>query len=182
MTSTANSTAIATSTAPPTDQPDRYLAPGFVTRRLANPLMAAITRMGFSPRGSRVLHVRGRSSGQWHTVPVNPLTFDGQQYLIAPRGETQWVRNMRVAHCGRLQLGRRLTEFSAVEVTDAGIKAPILQAYLRVWRSEVGAFFDGVDGDSLDELRAIADGYPMFVIHTSTPAGEATDASSTHRR
>jgi deazaflavin-dependent oxidoreductase (nitroreductase family) len=122
--------------------------------------------MGLSPRGSRVLHVRGRTSGQWHTVPVNPLTFEGGQYLVAPRGETQWVRNMRVARGGRLQLGRRVTEFTAVEVTDADVKAPILQAYLRVWRSEVGAFFDGVDGDSLDALRSIADGYPMFVIDT----------------
>jgi hypothetical protein len=153
-------------TAPSATSQARYLAPGFMTRRIANPLMAAITRMGLSPRGARVLHVRGRTSGQWHTVPVNPLTFEDQQYLVAPRGETQWVRNMRVARGGRLQLGRRFTEFTAVEVTDTNVKAPILQAYLRVWRSEVGAFFDGVDGDSLDALRAIADGYPMFVIDT----------------
>jgi deazaflavin-dependent oxidoreductase (nitroreductase family) len=135
-----------------------------MTRRIANPIMAGLTRAGMSIKGSRVLHVQGRRSGDWHTVPVNPLTVDGRQYLVAPRGETQWVRNMRVAGGGRLQLGRTTTAFTATEVLDADVKAPLLQAYLRTWRSEVGMFFDGVDADSLDALRAVASGYPIFVI------------------
>ena len=143
----------------------RYLAPGWMTRRIANPLMAGLTRTGLSVRGSRVLHVQGRRSGDWHTVPVNPLTIDGVQYLVAPRGETQWVRNLRAAGHGRLQLGRHTTAFTATEVGDADVKAPILQSYLRTWRSEVGAFFDGVDADSIDALRSIAHGYPIFVVH-----------------
>lgn len=149
----------------------RYLQPGWMTRRIANPLMAGLTRAGLSVRGSRVLHVQGRKSGDWHTVPVNPLTLDGVQYLVAPRGETQWVRNLRAAGHGRLQLGRRKTAFTATEVHDAHVKAPILQSYLRTWRSEVGAFFDGVDADSIDALRAIADGYPIFIVHTATRSG-----------
>jgi deazaflavin-dependent oxidoreductase (nitroreductase family) len=144
----------------------RYLAPGWVTRSLMNPAMAGMTRLGLSVRGSRILHVRGRTSGEWRTVPVNPLTLDGRQYLVAPRGETQWVRNLRASGAGRLQLGRRTTAFHAVEVTDASAKAPILQAYLRIWRSEVGTFFAGVDGDSLPALEAVADGYPVFAITT----------------
>lgn len=151
-----------TSTAP--RHQTRYLAPGFFTQHVANPLMAAVTRLGMSPRGSRVLHVRGRSSGQWHTVPVNPLSLDGHRYLVAPRGQTHWVRNLRVAGAGRLQLGRRVTEFRATEVTDLDTKAAVLQAYLRIWRSEVGAFFDGVDSESIDALRAVAAGYPVFAI------------------
>lgn len=148
----------------------RYLAPGWMTRRIANPLMAGLTRTGLSVRGSRVLHVQGRRSGDWHTVPVNPLTIDGVQYLVAPRGQTQWVRNLRAGGHGRLQLGRRTTAFTATEVLDVHVKAPILQAYLRTWRSEVRAFFDGIDGDSIDALRAIADGYPIFVVHIETGA------------
>ena len=154
-----------TATAPSGTTTTRYLAPGWFTRRVANPLMAGLTRAGLSMRGSRVLHVQGRRSGDWHTVPVNPLTLDGVQYLVAPRGETQWVRNLRAAGHGRLQLGRRRTAFTATEVGELGLKAPILQSYLRTWRSEVGVFFDGVDGDSIEALHDIADGYPIFVVH-----------------
>ena len=50
---------------------------------------------GVSVWGSRELRVRGRTSGEWRTTPVNLLTLDGEQYLVAPRGETQWVRNLR---------------------------------------------------------------------------------------
>lgn len=142
----------------------RYLEPGWMTRRVANPIMAGLTRAGLSLKGSRVLHVQGRTSGDWHTVPVNPLPFEGRQYLVAPRGTTQWVRNIRVAGGGRLQLGRKTTPFTVTELLDADVKAPLLQAYLRTWRSEVGAFFDGVDADSLDAIRAVADGYPVFMI------------------
>src|SRR5215218_3131232 len=144
----------------------RYLQPGWTTRHIANPIMAALTRAGMSVRGSRVLHVQGRRTGEWHTVPVNPLTVDGRRYLVAPRGETQWVRNLRAAGGGRLQLGRSTTTFTATEVSGAEAKAPLLQAYLRTWRSEVGAFFDGVDADSLDALAAVASGDPVFVIDT----------------
>jgi deazaflavin-dependent oxidoreductase (nitroreductase family) len=132
-----------------------------------NPVMAGVTRLGLSVRGSRVLHVRGRASGEWRTVPVNPLTLDGRQYLVAPRGVTQWVRNLRASGDGRLQLGRRTTAFTATEITDADVKAPILQAYLRTWRSEVGTFFDGVDADSIEAIRAVADGYPVFAIESA---------------
>lgn len=52
-----------------------------------------------------MLSVRGRKTGEWHSTPVNPLTFSGQRYLVAPRGETQWVRNVRVSREARLTLG-----------------------------------------------------------------------------
>ena len=74
------------------------------------------------------------------------------------------MRNLRVSGHGRLQLGRRTTAFTATEVLDADAKAPLLQSYLRIWRSEVGTFFAGVDADSLDAVRAVADGYPVFVL------------------
>lgn len=129
--------------------------------------MATLTKAGVSVRGSRVLHVQGRTSGQWHTVPVNPLTLDDTQYLVAPRGTTQWVRNLRASGHGRLQLGRRTTPFTVTEMTDATEKAVVLQSYVRIWRSEVGVFFDDVDAESLEALRDIADRYPVFVVRTS---------------
>ena len=105
----------------------RYVEP---TRGTAvfNTAVARLTRMGISVYGSRVLAVRGRKSGEWRTTPVNPLTLDGERYLIAPRGNTQWVRNMRVAGGGELRVGRRVEKFTATEVPVQD-RPRVLRAY-----------------------------------------------------
>ncbi|MEO9236456.1 MAG: nitroreductase/quinone reductase family protein, partial [Jatrophihabitantaceae bacterium] len=142
----------------------RYLAPDWFTRNVFNRLVRRLTRLGVSVYGSRELRVRGRQSGQWRSTPVNPLSMDGQRYLISPRGTTQWVRNLRVAGDGQLKLGRRLEAFSADEVADTD-KLPILREYLRKWKWEVGQFFDGLSADASDEqLAAVAPGFPVFRI------------------
>jgi deazaflavin-dependent oxidoreductase (nitroreductase family) len=142
----------------------RYLEPDGLTRRVLNPLIAGLTKLGISVRGSRVLAVRGRTTGEWRTTPVNPLTLDGERYLVAPRGVTQWVRNVRVAGTCELRVGRRRETVRAIELDDAD-KPDVLRAYLRTWKMEVGKFFDGVDADADDEtLAAIAPGYPVFRI------------------
>jgi deazaflavin-dependent oxidoreductase (nitroreductase family) len=136
--------------------------PNWLTAHIFNPCVALLTRYGFSLRGSRVLEVRGRSSGQPRRTPVNLLDFEGHRYLVAPRGETQWVRNLRVSGEGRLLAGRRSESFSAVELSDEE-KSPLLRAYLKRWKFEVGAFFDGVGPDaSEEELRAAAPRHPVF--------------------
>jgi deazaflavin-dependent oxidoreductase (nitroreductase family) len=132
--------------------------------RFFNSVVAAFTRVGVSLYGSRVLYVRGRTSGEWRTTPVNPLTMAGSRYLVAPRGHTQWVKNMRAAGGGELHVGRRVEKFTATELPDAD-KPQILREYLRRWKMEVGMFFDGVGPDASDEqLLAIAPGYPVFQI------------------
>jgi len=157
MTSTAPTTATAITTA---DR--RYLEPTRSTR-VFNRLVERLTRLGISVWGSRVLGVAGRRSGEMRTTPVNLLVLDGSTYLVAPRGVTQWVRNLRAADgVGELRLGRRVDGFRSVEVADAA-KVEILRAYLRRWKFEVGVFFDGIDADSSDaEILAIAPGYPVF--------------------
>src|ERR1700712_5535945 len=97
-----------------TEQP-RYLAPGWFTSKVFNPVVRRLTVMGISIAGSRELRVRGRQSGEWRTTPVNPLTLDGRRYLIAPRGITQWVRNLRAIGSGELRVGRRIEAFTAIE-------------------------------------------------------------------
>jgi hypothetical protein len=93
---------------------------------------------------------------------VNLLTLEGTRYLVAPRGHTQWVRNLRAQGEGRLLLGRRAQDFSATELPDDE-KLGILRAYLERWKWEVGAFFGGVGPDSSeDELRRIAPDHPIF--------------------
>ena len=107
-----------------------YRAPGWFTRNVFNRAVAGLTRLGVSVWGSRVLRVRGRKTGEPRTVPVNLLTLAGTRYLVAPRGETQWVRNLRAAREGDLLLGRRREHFRATEPAD-GDKEPVLRAYLR---------------------------------------------------
>jgi deazaflavin-dependent oxidoreductase (nitroreductase family) len=130
--------------------------------------VAVLTRLGLSVAGSRVLEVRGRKSGEPRRTPVNLLTVDGTRYLVAPRGHTQWVRNLRAQGEGRLLLGRRAEPFTATEVPDDG-KPPLLRAYLKRWKWEVGAFFGGVGPDSPDdELRRIAPDHPIFRISAAS--------------
>ena len=140
-----------------------YRAPTSFDRRVMNPLVAGLTRLGLSMWGARVLEVRGRTSGEPRRVPVNLLSFEGGRYLVAPRGHTQWVRNLRAAGGeGSLLLGRRREPFTATEVPDAE-KEPILREYLRRWKWEVGQFFDGVGPDSTAaELERIAPDHPVF--------------------
>ena len=148
--------------APTTDH--RYLEPGWFTQHVFNKLFVGLTRLGISVRGSRELRVRGRTTGEWRTTPVNLLHHDGARYLVAPRGRTQWVRNLEAAGTGELRVGRRVEEFRATPVADAD-KADILRDYLHHWKMEVGVFFDGVGPDASDEqLTAIAPGYPVFKI------------------
>ena len=151
----------------PTTDP-RYLEPGWFTQHVFNRLVVRLTRMGVSVRGSRELRVRGRKSGEWRKVPVNLLHHDGRRYLVAPRGRTQWVRNLQAAGTGELRVGRRVEAFRAVEVADSD-KVDILRDYLRHWKMEVGVFFDGVGPDATDEeLAAIAPGYPVFLVESDT--------------
>jgi deazaflavin-dependent oxidoreductase (nitroreductase family) len=143
---------------------DHYRAPGWFTRNVFNRLVAFLTRQGVSVLGSRVLAVRGRKSGEWRTTPVNLLAHDGRRYLVAPRGEAQWVRNLRVAGTGELRLGKGAEDFRGRELTDDE-KVPVLRAYLSRWKAEVGIFFDGVGPKSSDEqIRAIASKHPAFEV------------------
>jgi hypothetical protein len=140
-----------------------YKRPGWFTKNVFNRIVAGLTRLGVSVWGSRVLEVRGRTSDEWRRTPVNLLTLDGERYLVSPRGHSQWVRNMRVSGGGRLLLGPRSESFSAVELDDDEQKVPVLRAYLKRWKAEVGVFFDGVGPDSSEqELRDIAAKHPVF--------------------
>lgn len=146
-----------------TNQPaDRYLAPG----PKANPIHSFakwLTEHGISVMGTRMLNVKGRKSGQVRTTLVNLLVVDGVEYLVAPRGHTQWVRNLRANTTAELTLGsRRKWAIVAEELPDSE-KLPILRAYLKQFGWEVGMFFDNLDKNSPDDdLRAAAPGFPAF--------------------
>ena len=146
----------------------RYIKPDWFNKYVFNPTVAAFTGLGVSVWGSRILRVRGRKSGEWRSSPVNMLTFDSERYLVAPRGETHWVRNIRASGEGELVVGGRAEPFRAVELPDDQ-KLPILREYLRRWKFEVGQFFSGVGADSPEsDLRRIAPDHPVFRIEPKT--------------
>ncbi len=145
-----------------------YKAPGWFTRNVFNRFIAFLTRRGVSVLGSRVLAVKGRTSGEWRTTPVNLLELDGRRYLVSPRGEGQWVRNLRVAGNGELRVGKKTETFRSRELGDDE-KVTVLRAYLKRWKFEVGIFFEGVGPDSTDDqLLAISPRHPAFEV---LPAG-----------
>ncbi|MFE5290018.1 nitroreductase/quinone reductase family protein [Nocardia sp. NPDC056611] len=142
----------------------RYIGPTGLDPYM-NRFFNMLPKLGISVAGSRLLAVRGRTSGEWRTTLVNVLTIDDTRYLVAPRGHTQWVRNLRVAGTGELRLGRKSETFTATELPDAD-KIPVLRAYLDRWGWEVGRFFEGVTKNATDaELADIAPGFPVFVLH-----------------
>ena len=126
-----------------------YQKPDAITMRLINPLIMALTKLGLSVQGAQVLAVRGRKTGQVQEVPVNPVAVEGIRYLVAPRGDTQWVRNLRVAGVAELRVGRQREPIQGIEIPHEA-KLPVLRAYLRRWHRETGKFF-GVDATASDE-------------------------------
>ena len=142
----------------------RYITPGWFDRRVFNPLVAFFTKRGLSLMGSRVLSVVGRRSGVRRSTVVNLLSMEGERFLVAPRGHTQWTRNLRAAATAELRVGRRVEVITAEELPDAQ-KVPVLREYLRRWGWEVGKFFEGIDKGSTDaELAAIAPDFPVFEV------------------
>lgn len=130
-----------------------------------NGFVGLLARAGVSLKGTRLLAVRGRTSGEWRTNPVNLLTFGGERYLVAPLGGTQWVRNIRVAGGGELRLGRSVEAFTVTEIEDED-KPPVLREYFRLWAFEVAQFFDRPIKNATDEdLTAISPGVPVFRIN-----------------
>ncbi len=140
-----------------------YQKPGFIIKSVFNVLIMLLTRLGISASGANALIVRGRNSAEPRSVPVSPLDHEGARYRVAPRGNTEWVRNLRAAGEGELKLGSKSEPFTAAQVSDTE-KPPILRAYLENWASVTKAQF-GVDENATDEeLQDIAHSHPVFRI------------------
>ena len=155
-------TAATVTTADTQDAP-RYLEPGWFTRNVFNRLMARLAKWGVSVWGSRQLAVRGRASGEWKTTPVNPLDFEGGRYLVAPRGTTQWVRNIRVAGTAELRLGRKVEPIAVVELADAD-KPAVIRGTSAAGRLRSVSSSTVNERSTDDELLAVAAGFPVFRI------------------
>lgn len=130
--------------------------------RASNGFMSWLSAHGIGPKKMVQLEVKGRKSGLPRTVAVNEVNVNGQRYLVAPRGETEWARNARVNPGAVIK--RRKSENVTLSELPTNERAPIIQAYLRenawVTKREFG-----IDPKApINEFEAIADKHPVFKI------------------
>jgi deazaflavin-dependent oxidoreductase (nitroreductase family) len=134
--------------------------------RAGNAVIRWLAELGISIAGTRAIRVRGRKTGKPRAVVINLLTVDGVDYLVSPRGNTQWARNIRAA--GTVEVGSRWRRHSAAitEVADAA-KPELLRRYLKRWYWQVKDYVVGLTPDSTDEqMLAAAPSIPVFALAT----------------
>jgi deazaflavin-dependent oxidoreductase (nitroreductase family) len=150
--------------------PTRYEQPNRAARA-ANAAIRWLAEMGISIAGTRALRVRGRKSGKQRSVVINLLTVDGVDYLVSPRGNTQWARNVRAA--GVVEMGPRWrSEHLQVTEVDDAAKPEVLRRYLARWYWQVKGYVAGLTPESSDEqLRAAAPTIPVFVLTAGGTSG-----------
>jgi hypothetical protein len=143
--------------------PTRYDEPNLVAR-IGNSLIRWLAEAGISVAGTQVLRVRGRKTGVTRAVVINLMAVDGVEYLVSPRGNTQWARNARAA--GQVDLGPRWRSRTVTlsEVADEA-KPPLLKHYLDRWFWEVKTHVGGLTPESAPEqMREVAPSIPVFAL------------------
>jgi deazaflavin-dependent oxidoreductase (nitroreductase family) len=144
----------------------RYDEPNGVAKA-ANALIRMLAEAGVSLAGTRAMRVRGRKTGQVRSVVVNVLTVDDVDYLVSPRGNTQWARNVRSAGAVEMGPSWRRRPMRATELGDAE-KPELLRRYLDRWYWEVKGHVAGLTPDSSDdEVREAAPSIPVFALATA---------------
>ena len=141
----------------------RYDEPN-LTARAANAVIRWLAEAGVSIMGTHALRVRGRKSGEMRAVVINLMTVDGVDYLVSPRGNTQWARNARAA--GEVEMGPRWRprRVGIAEISDDA-KAPLLKVYLDRWFWEVKGHVGGLTRESTPaEIAAVAPTIPIFAL------------------
>ena len=129
--------------------------------RIFNRTFGFFVGLGLAPSHIFLLEVRGRKSGKIYRTPVDLLEFQGKQYLVAPRGRTQWVQNAEAAGEIVLKQGsqRRRYRLRAIALPD---RPPFLKAYLDRFKTEVQRYFSIRAGSPVQAFSAVAESYPVF--------------------
>ncbi len=132
--------------------------------RMRDSLIMALLRVGVNMGTTSLLTVRGRKSGQPHTVPVRLIEQESHSFLVAPYGVVQWVRNLRAAGTATLTRGRRAEPISVTEL-PAQEAAPVLKQYL-INVAEVRPYFDATKDSPLEAFEREVPRHPVFQITT----------------
>jgi deazaflavin-dependent oxidoreductase (nitroreductase family) len=139
-----------------------------------NWLFGALVGAGIGPSYAYQLQVTGRKSGKTYSTPVNIVQRNGKRFLVAPRGETQWVRNAQASGQVSLKRGRTLETFRLRELADSE-KLDILKQYLDSYRLAVQRYFPIPAGSPSAAFLGIASRYPVFDL---IPDGPRRDSNS----
>ena len=149
-------------------QPDRirrmtssseYKPPSAI-EKLFNQVFGFLAGLGFAPSFIYLLQVKGRKSGKIYSTAINLMDFRGKQFLVAPRGHTQWVKNAEASGEVTLKRGAR-RKFRLRTLADAE-KAEVLKEYLVRYKSAVQKFFPVQPDAGIDAFAKIAEDYPAF--------------------
>ena len=142
--------------------PGEFRAPT-AAERLFNTIFGWLVGLGFGLGHNYLLQVSGRRTGRIYRTPVNVLVLDGRRWLVAPRGRTQWVRNVEVSGTAVLKRGRSFERVRLRALADAD-KPPILSAYLIRFRTTVQRYFPVTAGSPAPAFAGLAPRYPVFEI------------------
>ncbi len=138
--------------------------------RLFNKAFGVLVGWGLGPRDTYLLEVKGRRTGRVYSTPVSVVEIGGAMFLVAPRGRTQWARNVEAAPDVTLARGSRRQAYRVRAVPDAE-KAPALRAYLDRFRSVVQRYFPVPAGSPPEAFVPIAARYPVFELRPSPDVG-----------
>jgi len=131
------------------------------TEQFFNKCIGRLVDWGIGPNYMQVLEVAGRKSGKIYRTPVNLMQMNDTLYLVAPRGETSWVRNARHVESITLKRGNKRTQYRVNELPN-GAKAEILKEYLERYKSAVQRYFDIEAGSDVSAFEPVADRYPVM--------------------
>ncbi|MFI6317344.1 nitroreductase/quinone reductase family protein [Nonomuraea sp. NPDC050556] len=112
----------------------------------------------------RVMVTRGRQSGQERSTPIAVVQLDGNQFLVAPNRERQWVRNLLADPTCRLH---DVVEPVQAVLVDGEQAARVIKTYLAVlvdlpWALQAFAY----DPDaSLETIMEHIDRTAVFQLH-----------------
>ena len=139
-----------------------FLRPNLVDR-VVNRAFGLLVSLGFGLSHNFLLEVRGRKSGRIYSTPVNVLEHRGRKYLVAPRGDTQWVRNVIASQAATLVKGAR-RENIRLQLIEAEARAEILKVYLDTYKLTVQRYFPIPAGSPVEAFKPLASRYPVFEV------------------
>ena len=137
-----------------------FKQPNFVDRWV-NRAFGFLVKLGIGLSHNYLLEVRGRKSGETYSTPVNVLDHKDKEYLVAPRGYTQWVRNVEISGGGVLVKGAKRENVRLRGVADED-KPEILKAYLDRFKPTVQRYFPIAAGSPVDAFAPLTSRYPVF--------------------
>jgi deazaflavin-dependent oxidoreductase (nitroreductase family) len=141
----------------------KYVRPGGAVKFM-NGVVGFFAGMGLTPKHMVVIETVGRKSGKQRRVPVNIVEYEGAEYLVAPRGNTEWYRNVKAAG-GAANLKHGKSRPVRLEEVPVDARPPIIKKYLAENAAATKASFGVEPGAPIEDFQRIAPDHPTLRIH-----------------